>query len=92
MTEPVQSVDGWVVFVAGLHSEVGEDDVYDTLAEFGKIKSLYLNFYPRTGLTTGSCVTKFCNRESAQAAVDASVFLCGHKVSINWAFVKGTSR
>ena len=89
MAEPIQSVDGWVVFVTGLHSDATEDDVYDAFAHFGKIKSLHLNLSQRTGLRTGTCLVKFLTRQSAQEAVEANGSSFGDGVAINWAFVKG---
>ncbi len=90
---PLRSVEGWVVFVTGIHEEAQEEDIRDVFCDYGRIKSIVLNADRKTGVPKGYALVEFLERDEGQDAINAlhGKKLLGKTIGVHWAFCKSNT-
>merc|ERR1711990_107102 len=86
---PIKSIEGWIIFVTGIHQSVRESDLFELFAEFGEIQNLHLNLDRQNGLVKGYALVEYRDKDHADLArsdMDGKEIL-GKKISVDWAFV-----
>jgi len=93
-TGPLRSVEGWVVFVTGVHEEAQEDDLRDAFSEHGAASKVQINTDRQTGLAKGYALVEYATQSEAQDAINTlhGAQVLGKTIGVHWAFVKPTGQ
>ena len=91
---PQKSVEGWVVFVTGIHSEAQEEDLQDMFREYGTVINVNMPMDRRTGYVKGYAFVEYESKQEAQAAIEngSGASLLDETVTVDWAFSRGPTR
>ena len=90
----VKSVEGYIVFVTGLHEESQEDDIVDAFSDAGQVKNVHVNLDRRTGFVKGYALVEYEKLEEAKEAITSlnKSMLLGKKIYVEWTFMRSNKK
>jgi RNA-binding protein 8A len=85
---PIKSVEGWFVFVRGVHEEATEDDILDLFVEYGNVRSAHVPLDRGTGKLKGYGIVEYAAHRAAADAIQQldRTQLLGRDIRVDWAF------
>jgi RNA-binding protein 8A len=88
INSPFRSVEGYIIFVSGIHPEASEDHIYDLFTEYGTIKNIHINMDRNTGFLKGYALLEFEHLNEAEKVVknlNGKIFY-GRNLVVSYAF------
>ena len=85
---PFKSVEGYVLFVSGIHEEAQEEQIDDLFAEYGDVKNIQVSYARKTGYINGYAMIEYSELSEAKDAIKNlnGIEFLGKKIKVDFAF------
>lgn len=90
----IVAIEGWILFITGLHEEAQDDDIYEAFADYGQIKNMHINLDRRTGYLKGYGMIEYERLKEAETAIENmnGKTILGKTIQVDFAFKKPRGR